>query len=273
MELHLLFLDSNNRICKEVLKKPMPNLTAKTIKRVMKEMVALDVGEQDGTRRHARILSAKYKEVKEEVLFVEKTVVVPFPESDQTTAAEEEKPARKRRERPSDVPAITLSTMTRCRPLVLAERMKAEFTAEIVRLRMRDSWGQAEFNAPGDRYLSNALKSQALNELLLPTKQIDPYVFSPFMEYLFRVVWSPYMIAHLKDLQKFFPPQKWLELMELFPEKGREVQASLLDTGDGPDYEAADTRIKAVQVEARTAFLQFEKRQSALPELMSQLTL
>lgn len=283
MELHLLFLDSNNQVCKEVLKNPMPNLSPKVIKTVMKEMVALDVGERDGTRRHAVAAAAKYVEVREEILFDDSDKIVaikPVPQpvsAEEETSAEEtveeETPKKERRKSQPAEPKITLSTMTRCRPKVLAAKMKEEFSGEIMRLRMTKGWTRAEFNAPVDRYLSNALKSQALNELLQPTKQIDPYVFNQFMEYLFRIDWTPYLLAHLKDLQQFFPPQKWLELMELFPEKGRENLANLLDKGEGPDHEAADAEIKAVQVEARAAFIDFEKRQSALPGLMSQLCL
>lgn len=256
-ELHLLFEDSNSRKHREVLKNVRTDLDEEEVREVMEGMVALDRPQRNGVRKCMKAISAK---------LVVKNVIVLFDNSDQlpkTVAekSEQQEPVKRApRKKISEKTELSISEMTRYRPMTVAKILRNDLeqnglTPETI-----------------DRYMAEAIKATMISSLLIRKKQIDPYLFNPTMKALFaQEQWSMGMIAQLDNLEDFFPAPDWLDLIDRYRKIGRQLTAEMFSRNGKPNYQKADQHIEKLLQRARDRFKEYMKQKDELNEKLQRM--
>lgn len=256
-ELHLIFFTSDNRKHKEVLKHIKDTITPEEVRELMETMVLLDLPQRDGIRRCARIASAKIVETKIEVLFDELAAY-----RQQHPLPKLPKPLELVKPKQPKVPktTITISEMTRFNPMKTAKIM------------LNDLLVHGGNPLTVAHYLSNALKTQFLNEVLTVDKQIDPFIFTPVLKKIYaQPQWSTEMVAYLADLQSFFSPTEYLAIVQRGKTAGRQAAARLFYQGDHPNDALIDAHFQHLHHQAQEAVQAFKAQEKALMAKLSRL--
>lgn len=276
-ELHLTFITSDNRKHTEVLKRVRPDLDAEVVKEVMKGMVELDLPNTRGIRLHDQVASAKLVVVKETILFEMPKQVVPITTEANIAAQQARYERQLRGEGPSapgaGVKEITLTDMGRFRPTLVADIMHHQLEQEMNPDTITRRGLEFDRGTAIDRYLSNVMKSQLLNELLPMERRISPTNFSETMSRIYRSKYcTPYMLMILEDIQEFFTESEWLTVLKYVRVTGRDLAAELLGDGIMPDYELADEKFDKLVRQAHEIVVSRPERERAQAERMSLLT-
>lgn len=261
-ELHLFFLDSNNHKRKEVLRNVRPDLTGEEVQEAMRTMVALDRPLRSGIRKHTQALAAKMVVVKETILF---EVAPQQPASGAPAAVVEVIKDKPKKKAPTKKRApkteVSLSDMTRLNPMTVVGIMKNDLEIN----------GTTDENV--DRYISNALISQAVSNLMPVGKKIDPRIFGPALREATceKQEWSREMVGQLDQLAVFFPAPEWLAVMEQAQTAARKQAARLFRRDGQPDQQRGDQYLQDLLKEAREKCAEYREAQRAFPELLAQL--
>lgn len=258
-ELHLTFYNSENRKVKEVLKNVRQDLAPEEIRDVMEDMVRFDQPQKSGLRRLARVVSAKYVEKVETVLFVNDVKPEVTMEQAEANFMKKFEPKVKKESKPITQSTITVGQMTRFSP---------SKTAKIMYNDIKENRNEAI-----PRYLSNLMHIRLVNNLLTRGHQIDTQLFAPVLNQMYALPrWDETMVAHLPYLKEFFPTPEWSQVIARFSESGREAFARLAGDGTAPDYAKADQQIQQLQLTAQAELHQYELDKAAFTEKFKALS-